>query len=95
LTYRNHILALAARWKSGGGDAAARLLAMLPDDRRQAAMEALDAKSGDPARIIEDLLSRESRRLTQWGRERYGAGKWDRLDPRVRQRLVQTHGRNH
>jgi len=95
VTYRNHILALAARWKLGGGDAAARLLAMLPEDRRVAAMAALEAKSGDSEQSFEDLLTRESRRLTKWGRERYGAARWDRLDPRVRQRLVQTHGRNH
>lgn len=98
-TYRNHVLALAARWKLGSDDAAARVLAMLPDDRREQAeaalLKACALSDEDRTKRLESRNQREERRLMQWGRRRYGAAMWDRLDPRVRKRLVQTHGRNH
>jgi hypothetical protein len=86
---------MAAQWKLGAN--AARVLEMLPDDRREAVLAAIRPGSAteDLAKRIAGSAAREERRLTLWGRRRYGASIWDRLDPRVRKHLVQKHGRDH
>lgn len=86
MTYRDRIFALAATWRLG--DSAAGVLALLPAERR------VEAREANPAEKLTRLLRREQAWLDSWGRKRWGAA-WDRLDPRVRARLVERDGRDH
>lgn len=86
MNHHDHLLALAAFWKLGAK--AEATLQLLPEARR---LEMLAAVSGearkDPVASLRKLAEKEFRRTNAWGRRRFGAG-WDRVDPRVRARLI-------
>ena len=93
MTYHDRVLGLAAFWKLGAQ--AESVLQLLPESRRTAILlEVTAAQKSDPGAKLGELARKETRRVNRWGRRRFGTG-WDRLDPRVRSRLVQENGRNH
>lgn len=80
---RNRILALAGAWKFG--DRFARILEMLPPERRAGVPKV----AGRPEERLAALRERERRRIAKLGRKRFGAG-WTRLDPRIREAWLRT-----
>jgi len=84
MTHRNHMLALAARYKLG--DRAAAVLALCA--RPVAAAPAKDA-----GRLLLGRLNEEERQLRLVLRRKWGVAA-DRLDPRLRTWQV-TDGRDH